>query len=206
VHFTTRRTVDPAGMSAVKGLWPVWAAIGLPLLLVMLNATPIGPNFVFVMIGVPALFFTWACLGVWALIISARRIWRREWSGAMTSAVLPLVILIAALQFWEFIYLCNYGGDVLHFIARRSSYLEEIRATPRDGKPRLLVFNLGGMSWSSRGYVYDESDEVVRTESPQSAAWRERAAQTELSCGYHAEPFPGHFKSTQHWYIASFNC
>lgn len=198
--------MDAAHESRAKGLWPVWAAIGLPLLLVVLNSTPIATDFDFVLIGIPVLLCMWACLGIWALIISVRRLWQREWSRALTSAVLPLVILVAGLRFWEFIHLCNYGGDVLHFIARRTSYLEEIRAIPPDGKPRLLVFNRGGMSWSSRGYVYDESDEVVRAESLRSANWRERADLTELTCGYYAEPFPGRFSFTQHWYIAGFNC
>ena len=148
----------------------------------------------------------WACLGIWALIISVRRIRHRDWSRAVTGAVLPVVILVAGMQFREFIHLCNYGGDVVHFIARRSSYLEEIRVTAAVGEPRLLVFNRGGMVWSSRGYVYDESDEVLRAEALRSARWRARAYQTELGCGYYAEPFPGHFSFTQHWYIASFNC
>jgi hypothetical protein len=118
----------------------------------------------------------------------------------------PLVILGAGVWFWHFVHLCNDGGDVVHFIVERSSYLNEIRAIPLNGEPRLLVFNRGGMSWASRGYVYDESDEVVREVSQRSASWRARADKTELSCGYYARPFPGHFSFTQHWYLASFAC
>lgn len=198
--------MDAAQESRVKRLWPVWVAIGFPLLLVSLNSTPIAPNFVFVLIGIPVLLGMWACLGILALILSVKRMWHREWSGAVASAVLPLVILVSGVQFREFIHLCNYGGDVLHFTARHSSYLEAIRASPPDAGPRLLVFNRGGMLWSSRGYVYDESDEVLRADPLRSASWRARADQTELSCGFYAEPFPGHFSFTEHWYIASFNC
>jgi hypothetical protein len=178
----------------------------MPLLLIALNSTPIAPNFAFVMIGIPTLLFMWACLGIWALIISIRRMRRQQWSQALVSAVLPLVILFAGLRFWDFIHLCNYGGDIVHFVGKRSSFLQEIHATPPDGKPRLLVFNRGGMIWASRGYVYDESDEVALASSLRSASWKVRADQTELSCGYYAEPFPGHFSFTRHWYIASFNC
>lgn len=192
--------------TSIKRLWPVWVAIGLPLLLICLNSTPIAPNFVFVVFGIPVLLGMWACLGIWALILSVRYMRHREWSRVVASAVLPLVILVAGVEFREFVHLCNYSGDVLHFIARRSSYLEEIHAIPPAGEPRLLVFNRGGMLWSSRGYVYDESDEVLREEPLRSASWRLRADQTELSCGYYAEPFPGHFSFTQHWYIASFGC
>jgi hypothetical protein len=192
--------------SLAKKLWPVWIAIGLPLFLVALNSSPIAPNFVFVMIGIPALLGMWACLGIWALILSFRRMRRREWSRAVVCAVLPLVILGAGLRFREFIHFCNYAGDVAHFIVERPSYIKEIGATPLGGEPRLIVFNRGGMIWASRGYVYDESDEVMREEPLRSPSWKVRADNTELNCGYYAEPFPGHLSFTQHWYIASFNC
>ena len=122
-----------------KRLWPVWVAIGLPLLLVCLISTPLAPNFVFVVIGIPVLLVLWACLGILALISSLRRWRHRDWSGAVAGAVLPVVILVAGVQFREFIHLCNYSGDVVHFIARRSSYLKKIRAVPLDGEPRLFV-------------------------------------------------------------------
>jgi hypothetical protein len=198
--------MDAAQGSPVKTLWPVWVSIALPLLLVALNSTPIGLDFVFVIIGIPVLLGMWACLGIWALILTVRHIRRSEWSRVVVSAVLPLVILGASLQYWQFIHLCNDGGEVGYFIAERSSYLEKIRTIPSDGEPRLLVFNRGGMSWSSEGYVYDESDEVMRDEPLRSAKWRARADNTELTCGYYAQPFPGHFSFTQHWYLASFNC
>jgi hypothetical protein len=190
----------------VKRLWPVWASIVLPLLLVALNSTPIATDLAFVIIGIPVLLGIWACLGIWALILTVRHMRRREWSLAVASAVLPLVILGAGLRRWQFIHLCNDGGDVVYFKAERSSYLERIHATPPDGEPRLLVFNRGGMLWASRGYVYDENDEVVRGELLRSANWRARADNTELTCGYYAQPFPGNFEFTQHWYLASFDC
>jgi hypothetical protein len=190
----------------MKKLWPVWIAIGMPVLLIALNSTPISLDFAFVVLGIPALLGIWACLGIWALVITVRRSRRLEWSRAAASAVLPLVILGAGVRFSAFVQFCNDGGDVVHFIAARSSYLKEIRVTQPDGEPLLLVFNRGGMIWASRGYVYDESDEVTREEPLRSARWRALADKTELSCGYYAEPFPGHFSFTRHWYLASFNC
>ena len=198
--------MDAARKSRVKKFWPVWIAAGFPLLLVALNSTPVAPNFIFVMLGIPALLGIWACLGIWALILTVVRMRRREWSRALASAVLPLVILCAGVWFQHFINFCNDGGDVVHFMVERSTYLEEIRASSPNGEPRLLVFNRGGMIWASRGYVYDESDEVVRQEPLRSAGWKARAEKTELGCGYYARPFPGHFSFTQHWYLASFNC
>ena len=195
-----------AGESQAKKFWPLWIAIGFPLFLIALNSTPIAPDFVFVVIGIPLLMGCWACVGLWALILTVLRTRRGEWSQAMISAILPLVIVGAGVRFWQFVQLCNDGGDVVHFIAERSSYLKKIRATPPSGEPRLLVFNRGGMIWASRGYVYDESDEILREEPLQSAEWRARAEGTELGCGYYARPFPGHFAFTQHWYLASFPC
>lgn len=189
-----------------KIFWPAFASFGLPLVLIAIEATPIGPDFVFVLIGIPLLLLAWACLGIWALVITFRRVRRRQWSHALASGILPLTILVAGLQFWNFIHLCIYCGDVVHFIAARSSYVREVRSFPQDGEPRLLVFNLGGMSWASRGYVYDETDELLLAPAHQSASWKIRADQTELTCGYFAEGFPGHSSFTTHWYIASFSC
>jgi hypothetical protein len=117
-----------------------------------------------------------------------------------------LVIVGAGVRFREFAHLCHDGGEVAHFIAARPSYLKEIRAILPNGEPRLVVFNRGGMSWASSGYVYDESDEVTRKEPLRSAFWKAQADKTELGCGYYAEAFPGHLSFTQHWYLASFNC
>jgi hypothetical protein len=192
--------------SPMKTVWPVWVAFGLPLLLVALNSTPIGSGLVFVVAGIPILLFTWACFGMWALILAVRHLYRRQWFHAMSNAVLPLFILGVGLRLLPFLHLCNDAGDIVYFMVERSSYLNQIRSTPTDREPRLLVFDRGGMSWSSRGYVYDESDEVTHDERLQSANWKARAANTELTCGYYAQPFPGHISFTQHWYLASFDC
>lgn len=187
-------------------LWPLWIAIGCPLLLILFEASPIAPNFLLVVVGVPALLLIWAALGLWAGVLSIRQMGRYEWRRAMITAVLPITILSASLNFFAFIHFCNDAGDILHFAFYHQSYLREIQATPSNGEPRLDVINLGGMIWSSRGYVYDESDEVSRDASAQSTAWKVRTQGTELSCGYFARPIPGHFPVTRHWYVASFNC
>jgi hypothetical protein len=187
-------------------LWPVWAAIGFPLLLIVLEATPIAPDFVFVMMGVPALLLTWAATAVWAAILTVRWLWKREWRRAVVSVILPLVVLGVGLNFLAFIRFCSNAGDVAHFYVRCPSYLKAVRATPPNGEPRLLTFNLGGMVWASRGFVYDESDEVLRGPSMQSPGWKARAQRSELGCGYGALPIPGPSALTSHWYLASFAC
>ncbi len=186
--------------------WPLWVAIGLPLLLIVINSSPLAPNFVFVMIGLPALLLAWAALGIFALVITILRLRKRAWRSALISAVLPIVVIGVSINLLGFIHFCNNTGDIVHFLVRRPSYLKAIEATPPNGRSRLLVFNRGGMSWSSRGFVYDESDEVLRDPSLQSPGWKDEAQNSELGCGYGAQSIPGHFAFTQHWYLASFAC
>jgi len=81
-----------------------------------------------------------------------------------------------------------------------------VRAMPPNGNARLMTINLGGMIWASRGFVYDESDEIMQEPSAKSAGWKARAQDSELGCGYGAIPIPGPSAFTQHWYIASFGC
>jgi len=198
-------TPNPARIKLIA-LWPLWVAIGFPLLLIILNATPLAPNFVFVMVGLPALLLMWCAVGVIALLLAIRRARQRASIQVAINAILPLVIVCVSLHLMAFIHFCNDAGDVVHFLVRCPSYMETVRATQANGQPRLLIFNLGGMIWASRGFVYDESDEVVREPSQQSSGWKTRAQNSELGCGYGAEAFPGRFAFTRHWYLASFGC
>ncbi len=84
--------------------------------------------------------------------------------------------------------------------------MSAVRATQCNGEPKLLTFNLGGMIWASRGFMYDESDEVVREHFTRSAGWKARAQNSELGCSYGAMPIPGPSALTKHWYLASFAC
>lgn len=187
-------------------LWPIWTTIGFPLLLTALDASPIAPNFFFVMIVVPGLLLLWASLGIWAAILTVRSLGQRSWRRAIICAFLPLVVLSVCFRPIGFIRLCNNAGDIVHFYVRHSSYMRTVRATQPNGQPLLLTFNLGGMIWASRGFVYDESDELLRTTSLQSPGWKLRAKRSELGCGYSAFQVPGPFAFTQHWYMASFAC
>lgn len=194
-----------APRNPLKTYWPVWIAIGFPAVLILLNSTPIATNFVFVLLGIPAVLFVWLCLGISALIVGIRHARHHDWSRAAVCAVLPLVILAAGTLLLGFVHFCNDAGDVVYFLVERQLYVQQIAATTSTG-PRLIVFNRGGMIWASRGYVYDESDEIMLDESQQSPGWKARAAKTELGCGYSAEPLPGHFWFARHWYLAAFPC
>ena len=187
-------------------LWPVWVALSFPPLLIVLDATPLSPNFIFVMVGVPFLLLVWAILGVWAAFLAVRSARKRAWQQAMGSLVLPLAILAVGLNFAVFFRFCNDAGETIHFYLRRPAYMKIVEATPPYGNARLVTINLGGMIWASRGFVYDESDEIMRKPSAQSAAWKARAQDSELGCGYGATPILGPSRFTLHWYVASFGC
>jgi hypothetical protein len=181
-------------------LWPAIVAIVVPGLLVILSASPLGMNFAYVMLGIPALLLGWAIAagiaGIGAFGAAKRQAWRR----AGSSALLPAVVLAAALQLMPFVRSCAFVGDLLNFEIMRPRYLAEAAQIPADG-PRLMVFDRGGMVWASKGVVYDESDEVARPQGAQSAEWRSRASHTELACGgYSVRPLGGHF------YLADFPC
>ncbi|HKF48605.1 MAG TPA: hypothetical protein VKB38_14710 [Terracidiphilus sp.] len=195
-----------ASSSEATRLWPIWVAFGFPLLLIALEATPIAPNFLYVMLGIPALLLVWAGIGVWGAILTVRLLLRSAWRKAVIAAVLPLAIVGVALRPTSFIHFCSYAGDTIHFYVRYPSYMKAVQATPQNGEPRLLTFNLGGMIWASSGFVYDESDQMMRGPSMQSSDWKIRTQNSELGCGYGAIPMPGPTRFAKHWYIAWFPC
>ena len=187
-------------------LWPILVAVGFPLFEIAIEATPIAPNFLFVMIGLPSLWLIWTASALYAAFLTIRWLWRRDWRQAGISIVLPMVVLWAGLNSSTYIRFCNNTGDAIHFYARYPAYKNTVRAAAGTGEPKLLTFNLGGMIWASRGFVFDESDELMKEPSNQSAAWRVRAETSELGCGYDAVPMPGPSMFADHWFIASFGC
>lgn len=91
--------MDTAQGSPVKTLCQCRFSIGVPLLLVALNSTPVGLEFVFVIIGFPVLFGLWACLGIWTLVLTVRHMRRREWISVLAndcsmSANCPMVTFL----------------------------------------------------------------------------------------------------------------
>jgi hypothetical protein len=186
--------------------WPLRWAVGMPLLLIGLDATPLGTDFGFVLLGIPALMGLWALAALVTAYSAVRGVVRRQWRCVGAAAVLPVTVICVAFNFFPFIHVCNDAGDLVHWLIRRSAYIKVIQSLPANGAPRLWVWDLGGMIWAGRGYAYDESDEIIVSPASQSPGWRARASNTELSCGYVAEPFPGDLAFTRHWYLVSFPC
>jgi hypothetical protein len=190
--------------TAARSRFPVWLVaigLGVPLALILLAASPLGTDFIYVMVGIPALLFTWTIAGAAALVVSARFAKRREWRRCVIALALPIVLLVVALDPFRFVRSCNYIGDVVHFIISKPYYDREIAALPSDQRPRLVVFDWGGMTWASSGLVYDETDQVSLPKGRQSADWLAQANHSELSCeGYGVQPL------WDHYYLASFPC
>ena len=196
---------EARGMPARSDRFPrrlLIIAIGVPLSLVILAASPLGTNFAYVMVGIPGLLFLWAGAGIWSAVLCVLYARRRLWRHSLEAGVLPAAVTIAAFHLLSFIQHCNYAGDVVHFVLARPYYNRMIASLPANDRPRLAVFNWGGMVWASRGLVYDESDEVALPPGHQSPAWMANPYRAELACqgGYSIRPL------WSHYYLASFPC
>ena len=204
VLFNTVITPDTNNSPADTDRLPrpiVLGGPGIPALLVLLAATPLGAGFFYLMIIIPALLLVWAALALWSLVRCLAFVTSRRWKLSALAAVLPVVVCLVGLNFWSFVRGCNYLGDVLHFVVARPYYEHVIANLPRDGRPRLAVFNWGGSIWVSHGLVYDESDEVALAPGRQSAQWLADPRLAELECGgFGVQPL------WSHYYLASFPC
>jgi hypothetical protein len=181
--------------------WLVAIGLGVPLALIVFAASPLGTDFFYVVIGIPALFFVWVMAGVGALAASVRSAMRKDWRQCVIASLLPIVLLVVALDPIGFVRSCNHIGEVAHFIIAKPYYDRQIAALPAGQGPHLAVFDWGGMAWASFGVVYDETDQVSLPRARRSADWLARASHSELSCeGYGVQPL------WDHYYLVSFPC
>jgi hypothetical protein len=180
--------------------WSLLFGVGIPLALVVLEASPLGPNPFYVLLGIPALSIAWAAACICSGIACASALKRRAWRQVLAAGVLPVALLIAAPDPLRFVRPLDHAGDIIHFALARPGYDRQIAALPANVRPRVVVFDWGGMVWSSRGVVYDESDQVALPPGRRSAAWLAQTSHTELACGYGVQPLWAHY------YLASFPC
>ena len=102
--------------------WVAAIGFGVPIALIVFAASPLGPNFLYVLAGIPALLLLWVIAGLVALVVSVRSAMRKEWRRCVLAAILPVVLLIVAFDPVRFVRSCDYAGDVIHFLAMKSSY------------------------------------------------------------------------------------
>ena len=192
----------PAAPSRIV-LWPAAVAVAVPGFHILVRASPFGPNFLYVMLGMPGLALAWVVGAIWGTVRLVAAARAGAWRAALAHLVLPVVVLAAASQPFATMRWLNSLGDRIHFEIMRPTYLAEVEAMRDTGEPKLALFNWGGMVWASYGVVYDASDEIALPRGQQSAAWRRRADHSELACdeyGYGFEPIREHF------YFAGFGC
>jgi hypothetical protein len=181
--------------------WPLVVAVGVPATIVVCEVSPIGPDFFYVMLGIPALLIFFSLAALYAAILAVKAARVGAWHRAISYALLPAVVLPIVPEPVAFVRFCNGIGDTVHFEIMREHYVSVIKSLPDTGQPKLVVFNWGGMVWASYGVIYDESDEAALPAGKQSPDWLTRASRTELACeGYSVTPMGGHF------YLADFPC
>ena len=189
-------TSEPSPLSS----WlPVLIVLAGPLLLIGFSAW-FGPEFLWVVFGVPFLLGLWALTSIWTVWFSVRSFRRRAWRGVVSGGVLPVAVLCAAISPFQFIRSCEQLGDLLSFQLLRASYRARVAALPNDGQPKPAVFTRGGWIWHFEGIVYDETDEVMLPAAERSSAWTKRAGHSELTCNVRVRPLGDHF------YLGYFDC
>ncbi len=119
--------------------------------------------------------------------------------------VLSVPATVLAMLVWPQITAAyQYPGIRLHFLSDFPKYSQYVAGLPKNGK-RFAEFNWGGMLFASDGITYDETDEVALPAGQQSADWKRRMKNTDLTCGGDVpigvvEPMGGHY------YFTSFGC
>src|SRR5438045_7048418 len=67
--------------------WLVVSALGVPLALIVLAASPHGTNFVYVMMGMPFLLLVWAGAGMGAAVFGVHAAMRKAWWQSLIALV-----------------------------------------------------------------------------------------------------------------------
>ena len=203
-----RQTVNADLKSKVRSgprVFRTWfLAICIPIAMILLVASPEGWGLLFVVFGMPVALVIWALNSLWAAVLALRLARQKRWIGTLLISTLPTLLTIGLVTMPTPIRIIENLGDELHFLAMRRTYLAEIAAIPPMSEPRLVEFNLGGMSWAHRSIVYDESDELNLPSDERSQAWQDRAST--LFCEPDARPFLRFTGLTQHFFLASFSC
>lgn len=175
--------------------WPVGLLLGAAGLAVTLATLFAENDFLCIlsMIGLGLVLLAVGAISVvTALVATLRGFWRRALSLMAVPGVLALALFFPTFMVRPLFT----AGEALHFQVQRPLYLARIKDLPDTGEPKLAVFVWDGWLSTSHGIVYDASDKVTLPPEHQSAAWRQRIENTELSCGYGVnEPLGSHFYS-----------
>jgi hypothetical protein len=148
--------------------WPLVWVLAVPAIMIAGDASPLGPDLGWAVLYQPVLLFCGLVASLFASIVVIRSIRKKLWPNTLSASVLPILFLVVAFNPFGFIRGCNHIGNAVNLLVTQPQYLEAIRKLPADNQPKLLVFNRGGMLWSSEGFIYDEADEVALAPAQQS--------------------------------------
>jgi hypothetical protein len=164
--------------------WLIGFGLAIPLVLVLFAASPAGYNILYFELGRPALLMIWAATGIMSAALSLRSAFRGAWLQSVVALLVPLCLLVVALDPSKFLGLTQNAGNILRFMAMRPSYDARVASLPTGTHPRIVEFDWDGMPWVTFSVVYDESDEIALPREQQSADWRVQAKGHLICDGY----------------------
>jgi hypothetical protein len=81
-----------ANAEATKDLWLVAFGSSIPLALILFAASPLGTNFIYVMLGIPALLLVWVMIAIISLMLGVRSAMKKAWRRSFTASFRPIIL------------------------------------------------------------------------------------------------------------------
>jgi hypothetical protein len=172
--------------------WPFAVAVACPLAFVLTWANLFNGS---LLLG-PVVLLLWACTGARAAVLCVPWFRQRAWRPFLSALILPLTVLIAAVNIG---FVWNAGhtvGNYIHLLALYPRYMAEIAELPAD-KPRFKVWEWVGTTPCASGLAYDESDETGRPLGTWTEPFDNWKMRTEVS----GIPVYGAFPALRHFYF-----
>ena len=101
-------------------------AVGSTLVLIVMNSTPLGTEFGFVLKSMSSLLLIWAVVGIRCAILFVRFTRDRSWRRSFAPGFLLAVAILIGFNFFPFIRGCNYLGGALRVAANQSYYDHQV--------------------------------------------------------------------------------
>ena len=156
---------------------------------------------VLLVFATPLALLLWVAVCAWSIVFAVYLIRRRMRRFALLCPIVPIAMFAAT--YWAIPYV-QFPQDYMHFRALKASYDASVNALPNNGY-RYAEFNWGGLTFSSKGVVYDETDQVALPYGHQSDAWKSRMRYTDLTCGGEG-PVGEVVPLGSHYYVVAFGC
>lgn len=181
--------------------WPIGLALAVPVVLVLIAASPVGYNILYFELRRFAVLLIWVPLGIFGALLSLRFALRGAWRQSLGALLLTVGLLVVTLDLSKFLAHIQSVGNVLRFIAMRPGYDARVADLPAGTHPRIVEFDWDGIPSITFAVVFDDSDEIALPPEQQSIEWRVQAKGRLICDGYGVvQAFWGHY------YLVSFPC